>query len=53
MRDDHHRAVVALDERLEAGARLHIEVCLGLVEEEHGRVLREAGGERDELALAT
>ena len=37
---------------LERVAARHVEVCLGLVEQQQAGPAREAGGERDELALA-
>ena len=50
--DHQHRAVEVGDEPLELVAPAHVEVRLGLVEQQHVGAAREAGGERDELALA-
>ena len=47
-----HGAVEAGHEPLELVAAAHVEVRLGLVEQQHVRAAGEAGGERDELALA-
>ena len=52
MRDRHDRAVEAPREQLDPRAALVVEVGLGLVEQQHVRLLLEAGGERDQLALA-
>ena len=53
VRDRDDRAVEAPREQLHPGATLVVEVGLGLVEEQDVGLLLEAGGERDELALAT
>ena len=50
--DDEHRAVEVLDELLDDPPASDVEVGLGLVEQQHVGRLHEAGGERDELALA-
>ena len=50
--DHQHRAVEAGHEPLELVAPAHVEVRLGLVEQQHVGAAREARGERDELALA-
>ena len=52
MRDDDGGAVEGREQALEQRAADRVEVRLGLVEQQHVRVLREAGGERDQLALA-
>ena len=52
MGDHQHRAVEAGHEPLELVAAAHVEVRLGLVEQQHVGAPRQAGGERDELALA-
>ena len=52
VRDDDRRAVEARDETLEQRAADGVEMRLRLVEQEHVRLLREAGGERDQLPLA-
>ena len=52
MGDHQHRAVEAGHEPLELVAAAHVEVRLGLVEQQHVGAAREAGRERDELALA-
>ncbi len=51
MGDHQHRAVEVVDQPLEAVAAAHVEVRLGLVEQEQPRPPRQARGERDELAL--
>ena len=51
MRDRDGGAVERGEQVLEQRASDRVEVRLGLVEEEHVRVLGEAGGERDQLAL--
>ena len=50
--DHQHGAVEVVDQRLERVAPVHVEVRLGLVEQQQPRAAREAGGQRDELALA-
>ena len=50
--DHQHGAVEAVDQLLERVAPVHVEVRLGLVEQEQARPPRQAGRERDELALA-
>ena len=52
MGDHQHRAVEVVDQLLERVAAAHVEVRLGLVEQQQPGAPREAGGERDELALA-
>ena len=52
MGDHQHGAVEAGHEPLELVAAAHVEVRLGLVEQQHVGAAREARGERDELALA-
>ncbi len=52
MGDHHDRAVEVVEQRAEPLAARHVEVGLGLVEQQHVGPPREAGGERDELALA-
>ena len=52
MRDGDDGAVEAAGEQLDAGAAVVVEVGLGLVEQEHVRLLLEAGRERDQLSLA-
>ena len=52
VRDHQHGAVEVVDDPLELVAPAHVEVCLGLVEHQHLRPPREAGGEGGELALA-
>ena len=52
MGDHQHGAVEAVHEPLELIAAAHVQVRLGLVEQQHVRAPRQAGGERDELALA-
>ena len=50
--DHHDGAVEVVEQRAEPLAARHVEVGLGLVEQQHVRAPGEAGGERDELALA-
>ncbi len=50
--DHHDGAVEVVQQRAEPLAARHVEVGLGLVEQQHVRAPGEAGGERDELALA-
>ena len=52
MGDHQHRAVEAVDQLLERVAAVHVEVRLGLVEQQQPGPPRQAGRERDELALA-
>ena len=49
--DHHDGAVEVVQQRAEALAARHVQVRLGLVEQQHVGAAREAGGERDELAL--
>ena len=50
--DHHDGAGEVVDHRLELLAPAHVEVRLGLVEQQHVGTPGQAGGERDELALA-
>ena len=50
--DHHDGAVEVVQQRAEPLAARHVEVRLGLVEQQHVGAARQAGGERDELALA-
>ena len=52
MADHHHGTVEAAHQALEVAAALGIEVRLGLVQQQHIRVLGEAGGQGHQLALA-
>ena len=52
MRDDRDGAVELADEALEQAPVRGVEVRLGLVQEKHVRLLREARGEGDQLPLA-
>ena len=52
MGDHHDGAVEVVQQRAEPLAARHVQVRLGLVEQQHVGAPREAGGERDELALA-
>ena len=49
--DHHDGAVEVVQQRAEALAARHVQVRLGLVEQQHVGPPRQAGGERDELAL--
>jgi hypothetical protein len=49
--DHHDGAGEAVDHGLELVAPVHVEVRLGLVEQKQVGLARQAGGERDELAL--
>ena len=50
--DHHDGAVEVVEQRRQALAARHVEVGLGLVEQQHVGAPDQAGGERDELALA-
>jgi len=52
VRDDHHRAVVGADERLQLPASFQVEVRLRLVEQEDVRLLLQAARQCDKLPLA-
>ena len=52
MGDHQHGAVEVVEHRARAARAGHVEVRLGLVEQQHVGPARQAGGERDELALA-